>query len=641
MHVRCLWLAAALVSLALSTAHAQQGAAVAADPAPPATASEPTTPPDDATAAATPSTTPVVTPTPSATPIEGAPAVRSDIVVDTGVIVDPELDTGVIVDPELDDAASADTRTTPIDSTAFVPTGDVRLVLQSRVGADLVWRNTREDVVEGTQIMLLETRLRRSETLRFVAGLRARHQIATREHATSEAGAVRHSLDVAPTAAYADITVGDGVHVRAGYQVTRMGRFDLFSATNILAVADLRSGAVSMPDAVDVAQPAVRLDWDATPWLNIQAIHVPFFQPHIVDFVEGDYAMFKTTQADVEAALDQIATPDDGSPPVDCSDPTQLGDNRCIARSRIRDFWRQMSRSGTAGLAAGGFGALGESPSLANPQGAIRMTARSPIGEVSLTIGSALEHLPSLFIDKAFQDATRPNLTTTQRNNRLASVTRPLDVEYNRYYVISTDGAMPLGPLQIGAELAYMFNRTLYSAQHTCSMQPGGNIDPMVKDCAFYAPTPEQTDMVHAALRVELAPDETLQVGLESFVAYALSEPPRPDRQAWLTLMDGRYMLGMALMARWSPAETGWTFEVSSAALHGPTFMITPRVQWQAIETLYVELGALWVEGASLPARVPAFTEDVRTPIRTPVDWAIGGMYSNVDQVFVGLKWTP
>jgi hypothetical protein len=64
-----------------------------------------------------------------------------------------------------------------------------------------------------------------------------------------------------------------------------------------------------------------------------------------------------------------------------------------------------------------------------------------------------------------------------------------------------------------------------------------------------------------------------------------------------------------------------------------------PRVQWRAIENLFVELGAVWIEGAHLP---PAPQNP--SPIRgatTTADWAIGGLYSNVDQVFVGLKWTP
>jgi len=547
------------------------------------------------------------------------------------------VDTGVIEDPELSDAPTT-TNASGSDSAAtqdFVPTGEVRLVLQSRTGVDLVWGRAREDVVDATQIMLAETRQRRSESLRFVVGLRARHQIATRREATSDADAVRHSLDVVPTAAYADITVDDGVHVRAGYQVTRVGRFDLFSATNMLAVADLRSGAASMPDAVDVAQPAIRLDWDANSWLNVQVIHVPFFQPHIVDFVEGDYAMFQTTQANVEAGLDALAR-QQGSPPVDCSAPTAVSDSRC----RIRAWWKQMSRSGTASLASGGFAAFGNSPSLANGQGTIRTTARGASGEISLTLGTALEHLPSLFVDKPLQDVLRdPELSQFDVDQRLGQVVRPFDAQYNRYFVISADGALPWGPLQFGFETAYMTDRTLYSAQTECSHPPREDPrNPNPIDCVFYAPTPEQTDMLHGALRLELAQDESLLVGVEAFAAYTLSAPSRPDNHEWLTLMGGRTMMGTGLMARWSPIDTGWTFEFSGVAMNGLTVMVTPRVQWRAWDTLHVELGALWVEGAELPAATQNFSSRGTT---TTVDWAIGGMYTNVDQVFAGLKWTP
>jgi hypothetical protein len=310
-------------------------------------------------------------------------------------------------------------------------------------------------------------------------------------------------------------------------------------------------------------------------------------------------------------------------------------DSRC----RIRAWWKQISRSGTASLGNGGFAAFGNAPTLANAQGTIRTTARGALGELALTLGTALEHLPSLYIDKPVQDVLRDSsLTQFDIDQRLGQVTRPFDVQYNRYFLISTDGAMPAGPLQLGFEAAYMFDRTLYSAQTQCT-HPPSKADPLnPKDCVFYAPTPQQTDMVHGALRVELAQDESLLVGLETFAAYTLNAPMNSGNHAWLTLMDGRYMMGAAVMTRWSPIDTGWTFEFSGVALNGPTFLATPRVQWRATETLYVELGAIWVEGAKLPPGVPNFSARGTT---TPVNWAIGGMYTNVDQVFAGLKWTP
>lgn len=533
------------------------------------------------------------------------------------------VETGVIDDPELGDAAgsglsSGNALTGAPDP--FIPTGDARVVLQTRFGVDTHWGEAREDVFDATQILLLETRLRRSEHLRFVAGVRARHLIATRQSATETSGAVRHALDLAPTAGYADITVEDGVHLRVGYQVTRLGRFDAWSATNFLAVADLRSGAATMPDALDVAQLAARLDWDPNPWLNVQMIHVPFFQPHTVDLVEGDYAMFQTTQDQ----LNGLGT-DPSAPMSDCAPGTDVN-----AQCLVRQWMRNISRSGNAGLASGTFSAFGPDPSLANSQGAIRVTARGATGEIAVTAGTALEHLPMLRVDTHVQNVlSNPDLSDTQRAQELGQATNPLAVEHNRFFVLSTDGAMPLGATQIGFEAAYMFDRTLYAAQTGCATSE-------FSDCVFYLPVPERTDMVHGALRFEFAQDESLLIGVEGFFAYALNETPRPERQEWLTLRDGRYMTGAAGMFRWSPAAD-WTLELSGAALAGPTWYAMPRIQWRVAETFYAELGAIVVDGAAIPA-TPA-NPMIGSTAR--VDWAVGGMFAGVDQVFAGLKWTP
>jgi len=583
----------------------------------------------EAPASETPPNVDESTSTEAATPVEPAtaetePASPTDDTQSAEPAAILVVETGVIDDPELGDAASSSP--SPGSSltgapTPFVPTGDARVVLQTRVGMDTHWGEAREDVFDATQIMLLETRLRRSEHLRFVAGVRARHLIATRQSATETSGALRHALDLAPTAGYADITVDDGVHLRAGYQVTRLGRFDAWSATNFLAVADLRSGAATMPDALDVAQLAARLDWDPNPWLNVQMIHVPFFQPHTVDLVEGDYAMFQTTQDQLNGLGG-----DPGAPMSTC----EPGFDELNAQCVIRTWMRNISRSGNAGLASGTFSAFGPNPSLANSQGALRVTARGASGEIAVTAGTALEHLPMLRVDTHVQNVlSNPDLSDTQRAQELGQATNPLAVEHNRFFVLSTDGAMPIGPTQIGFEAAYMFDRTLYAAQTGCATSE-------FSECVFYLPVPERTDMLHGALRFEFAQDESLLIGVEGFFAYALNETPRPERQEWLTLRDGRYMTGAAGMFRWSPAED-WTLEFSGAALAGPTWYAMPRIQWRAAQTLYAELGAIVVDGAAIPSApvnpMPGST--------ARVDWAVGGMFGGVDQVFAGLKWTP
>src|ERR1700690_1759404 len=98
-------------------------------------------------------------------------------------------------------------------------------------------------MVEGTTIGVVEASQRRSEALMLSVGLRARHGFGMRHD-----GNTRSELDVVPISAFADVTPAEGYHVRAGYQVISMGRFDVFSATNFLAVYDLRSGPVTMPE---------------------------------------------------------------------------------------------------------------------------------------------------------------------------------------------------------------------------------------------------------------------------------------------------------------------------------------------------------------------------------------------------------
>lgn len=610
MRFTTLGLFAALIGLATSTRAQAQEAATPETPPPAASES----------ASSAETTSPVDTAVEVEEATSATPSGDSRQAEPAAVLV---VETGIIDDPELDDAASSSlsSGTSLTGAPApFVPTGDARVVLQTRFGVDTHWGEAREDVFDATQILLLETRLRRSEHLRFVAGVRARHLIATRQGATETSGAVRHGLDLAPTAGYADITVDDGVHLRAGYQVTRLGRFDAWSATNFLAVADLRGGAATMPDALDVAQLAARLDWDPNPWLNVQMIHVPFFQPHTVDLVEGDYAMFKTTQDQLNGLGGEP-----GTPASDCEPGTDVN-----AQCLVRTWMRNISRSGNAGLGSGTFAAFGPSPSLANSQGAIRVTARGASGEIAVTAGTALEHLPMLRVDTHVQDVlSNPDLTDQQRSFALAEVTKPLSVEHNRFFVVSTDGAMPLGPTQIGFEAAYMFDRTLYAGQTGCSTSE-------FSPCVFYLPVPQRTDMLHGALRFEFAQDESLLLGLEGFLAYALDDTLSPQRQAWLTLRDGRYMTGVAGMFRWSPAAD-WTFEFSGAALAGPTWFAMPRIQWRATQTLYAELGAIVVDGAAIPSA----PENPMIGSTARVDWAVGGMFAGVDQVFAGLKWTP
>src|SRR5262245_31722891 len=190
----------------------------------------------------------------------------------------------VIEDPELSRS--------PITSQApQAPPASFRLELHSRTGVDTAWENEREEVIESTQLASFEAVYYRSEDLRFDVGLRVRHFFARRERDTADGEAERYELDVLPIAAYADATVADGIHLRAGYQTVSLGRFDFWSASNFLPVLDLRNGLTTLPEALEIAQPAARLDLDVSSRLTLQAIYLPFFQPHLVSIAGSDYAI--------------------------------------------------------------------------------------------------------------------------------------------------------------------------------------------------------------------------------------------------------------------------------------------------------------------------------------------------------------
>src|SRR6187431_2061795 len=112
----------------------------------------------------------------------------------------------IILDPELSDLPPPP----PPEPVSAEPNGDFHVQLRSRVGVGLIRDDPREDVVEFTELAVLEAKVRRSEHLRFALGVRIRYLYATRGDDTSDANAERYALDVTPTAAYGDATLSDG-----------------------------------------------------------------------------------------------------------------------------------------------------------------------------------------------------------------------------------------------------------------------------------------------------------------------------------------------------------------------------------------------------------------------------------------------
>ncbi|HTU60024.1 MAG TPA: hypothetical protein VMF89_16340, partial [Polyangiales bacterium] len=208
------------------------------------------------------------------------------------VIEDPELagtqsssagDSGgdeVIADPELSSSAAPS-----VSSSSTDPVSELHLTLHIRSNRDLKEDDPREEIWEGTGALILDATLRRSESLRFGLGLVARYHYAALALDVPDASAKRYELGVIPTAGYIDASIADGLHVRAGYQTLTLGRFDVFSATNVLAVNDFRSGPSSIPGTTEVGQLAVLIDYDPASWLSLRAVYVPFFMPHLFNVV--------------------------------------------------------------------------------------------------------------------------------------------------------------------------------------------------------------------------------------------------------------------------------------------------------------------------------------------------------------------
>jgi hypothetical protein len=284
----------------------------------------------------------------------------------------------------------------------------------------------------------------------------------------------------------------------------------------------------------------------------------------------------------------------------------QPGDSNRLLRERV-------SRAAQSRGADTAFNAFAPDPDLSHGQAAMRVDARAGAAELGLTGGTALEKLPALYASQSLIDYVQalgtPEGPSSLDEAFLAQDPNPLDIKYNRYGLIALDAAHPLGPVLLGVELSYMFQRTLFAAQANEWAQP------------------EQVDLMQAALRTEYVLGETLLIGLEGFFVYAVDAPSDPAR-AWLTFAQGRYFAGGAGLIGWRIFETGFTVELGGGLFTGPSYLIAPRAEYQIIEGLFAEVGA-YVIGGETP-RVPGAPS-----------LALGGLYDDVDQVFMGLRWVP
>jgi hypothetical protein len=187
---------------------------------------------------------------------------------------------------------------------------------------------------------------------------------------------------------------------------------------------------------------------------------------------------------------------------------------------------------------------------------------------------------------------------------------QPIRVRHNRYTTVSADGSLDLAPLQLGAEVAYMWGRTLFRSL------PDGQLA-----------NPERSDMLHGALKLEwLDSTENLLV-VEAFVQHAVHAPTGSDAR-WFAMDAHRLWKGVSALGRWTPLRR-LSLELAAVAFSGPSWLLAPRLQLEALSQLFLELGGFWVGGKKASGMLSAS--------RT----SLGAVYDNVDQIFVGLRWLP
>jgi hypothetical protein len=510
----------------------------------------------------------------------------------------------VILDPELAGTASpatpaviavttgaSDKNTRPSANAA-----EARVVLHTRAATKTQRNDPGQDIYQSTTLATFDATVRRSESLRFVVGLRARYHFASMAANTADAVASHAELDVLPTAGYVDSKLADGLHLQLGYQPVHLGRFDIFSATDVLAVHDLRDGAATMAEAAEVAQISALADYDVSSWLSFRAIYVPFFTAHVISVVQSDYALVRATQAGTDAAF------------------RNSGDQGARLQGLLL---HNLTRGDRDSIAQTGLAALGPDPTFAQPQGALRATAHSASGEVALTAATALEHLPALRASQTLKDYVR-DPSSLDAQARLAADNRPLVPEYNRFAVLSADAVTDIGPVSVGLEGAYMVHRTLMAETQVAATTGSGSMPGIA--------TPASTDVLQVGARAEYIRGTEWLVAAEAFFAYTLS-PAGPGPHHYLLMEDGRFARGVGALVSYAPDAFPIHLELGAGLLSGPSLVVSPRVAYSILDNFDVELGALFVEGAA-----PAIGSSTIS---------LGHVYDNVDQVFVGLRYLP
>jgi hypothetical protein len=439
----------------------------------------------------------------------------------------------------------------------------------------------------------------------------------------------RYELDIIPLSAYIDATIADGVHLRIGEQVISLARMDGISVTDMLAVVDFRPQTKNDPSGLKLAQPAVRLDWDFNSWSTLQLVYVPWFMPHLMRPNRDNYVGRAVTSGGSE-----------GVPPTVVSrliNPSY----QTLAQQEVLRF-------------------VGPAPDFSHPQAEARMNFRGSSFEVALLGGTALEKIPAVYYTPlANSILLGPGNTSEQRSAYYDDLQRAAglvaegatltDFAYHRYYMAGIDGSFDISPIQIGFEFSYSPSRHLYTSDMTGYSLPipdtskqiadeddAGWNDPTIAPRLGHVTDPnirKGAQMVQAALHVEYLKGESLLLAAEGYLFQALELPHSKTRQ-WLgfPVDKGTFLAGL-VTASYNIQEGKYRFDATFFATTGPSFIITPQIEFQVVETFYLNIGAQFYEGPT--------PNNLNQPRRVATNLTLGGVLSGYDNVYLGFRWSP
>lgn len=183
-----------------------------------------------------------------------------------------------------------------------------------------------------------------------------------------------------------------------------------------------------------------------------------------------------------------------------------------------------------------------------------------------------------------------------------------LEGTYERRTVIGGDVTWAVDPLVLKADVAYTFSRSLYT-----------------QDFA-----PVSLPWLNAVVGAEYVRGETLQVIVEAFAItivgvrshYRLAifepraAPPSASNEGGRDIALG----GVAGVVRYNVLDGELGFELGTIATHRGDVILLPTIRWRIDDRHRLRIGGIAVEG--------------------PGD-SYGGLYTNIDRVFVGYTWTP